>query len=383
MPKTFILSSALLALTLLGLTGCVKTAGGGTTNTSMYVFDNNAGQVLAWNDVNDLYDGAKATPATLPAPDRTITGIDISNQMPLAWGGLTVDTSANKLYLVSRTGVVTRIERAASQKGELTQTSDIVTFTLGDPSSDRYSTGSVFGQASVYSGTGTLFVTENSTDRVSARIWAISNAAGVANGSIITPALTYTLPSLVSDDKGFAGVAAGPNTMVYGFFPGGSAVYNNLGQNGQSGARIRSGKNTLTTAVIAGTNTLLTDASTTYGALGYDSNSNALYVSRQLDPSSTLPAVVVFNNSLAAGTTFNPAPSRSLDDLASSLPYLRFISHAGIKDWLAGADMLSTGLGANYVYLWKAPSGGGAAFKVELDTAGAIQVGGIALCGTN
>ena len=68
MTPTPVLSSAFLLLALLGMVGCVDVpAGGGTSGTAAYVYDNVTGNLLAWDDVNTLY----ASPAAPPHPAHT------------------------------------------------------------------------------------------------------------------------------------------------------------------------------------------------------------------------------------------------------------------------------------------------------------------------
>lgn len=380
------LSAAFLALALLGLgsMGCVDKLAGDTSGTAVYVYDNASENVKVWNDVNALF--VAATPATAtatPPPDRVITAGKIANVAPLAWGGLAVDTYTNKLYLVASTGgTVTRIEKVNTQKDNLTQTSDVISFTLG-ADGDLYA-GGTFGQASVNAGTGTLYVTETNSNQSKARIWMVPKAASVANGSTISLQGSI-VTNLDAGDKGYAGVAAGQGTMVYGLFPNGNTVTDELGNNGQEGPRLRAGNGLFTnaTGVVVGENTLLTAPGTTvasaYGSLAYDSSNLALYVARQ-DPTGTLPPVLVFTNAQMLGTTLNPAPSRVMGDTAAELSTLRILSHAGKKDWLAGAD-LGAGSGANSLHLWKSPSAGGKSTPVFLATG--VQVGGIALAGGN
>jgi hypothetical protein len=369
MPKSFPFLLLFVAAALLGMVGCVDKPGAGdTSGTRVYVYDNTSGTVKVWDDALTLY-----TSTTTPSPTRTLSGGSISNRAPLAWGGLAVDTSANRLYLVSATGVVTRIERVSTQNGAITQASDISTFNLGDPGTDRFSSGSVFGQAAMNPGTGTLYVFESSADRISTRVWVVP-AAGTVTGTVPkTNAIGGT-----GNDKGFGGVASGQGAQFYSFFAGGDTIYDYLNQNPQDGPRIRTGSSGFTN-VIVGATTLLSDTSTTYGSLAFDSGNSVLYVSREAS-SASLPAVLVFSNAQLTGSILNPAPARSLGDTADQLPLLRFITHAGTKDWLAGGNVV-TGAGTNNLFLWKAPSAGGVATRITLDSG--VQVGGIALDGSN
>ena len=383
------LAAAVLALVMLGAQGCVdKPTSGATSGTALYIYDNASHSVKAWNDVNALWTAvnpvAPATATAVPAPDREITGDSISSMAPLAWGGIAVNSYSNTMYLVSaKGGKVTRIQRANSQNGWLSQISDITTFTLG-ANGELYSGGS-FGQASVNTGTGALYVTETNSDLTLARIWLIPNASTIADQGVVTPVASYSVLNPNTSDSGVAGVAAGQRTAVYGFFSGGSAVTpgGTSGGSNQTGPRIRSGPGYFANFVVVGANTSLLDPSstTTYGSLGYDSLDGELYVSRQ-SSSTTLPAVLVFSNAQISGLIVNPAPSRALGEKASDLPLLRIIAHPGTKDWLAGANTDSTLLkGTNTLLLWKNPSQGGLSSALLLDPG--VQIGGMALASSN
>jgi hypothetical protein len=337
--------------------GCVdapKT--GDTSNTSLYVFDIASQTVKVWSDVNTVY----AAPTAPPVPDRVVTSGSISNMGLLAWGGMALDYSGNRLYLLSEDGKVVRIERIRSQNGSLTLSTDITTFYLGDNSnsSDRLSGGSTFGQIAISASQGTLYATETATTGGATRIWVVANAGSVPSGTKY-PMAGNTLRSIDSNDLAGtgAGVAAGASGTVFGFFTGGSTVYDGLGQNGVDGPRLRS-TNTASFAnssnVLIGNLTGLGSAPT-FGSLAFDISGNRLYLARQ-DSTGTLPAVLVFTPGQFGTSTFNQAPAGNLGEISSALPSLRFISHAGTKDWLAGANMTAAGTAQNTVFLWKAPS---------------------------
>ena len=378
-----------LAAALLGATGCVQAPTGGTSGTSIYVYDNASESVLVWNDVNTLY----AAPTAPPAADVTLTAGNISNMAPVGWGGLAADPTTNCLYIVAATGgAVTRISQLSTQTGAVTNSYDIATFTLSD--TNTAFSNSTFGQACVDSTANTLYVTETGASRTTSRVWVIPSASTVLSGSSLSD--SGATIGVISNDYGYSGVAVGQNHLVYGYFPNGDTLYSNILQNVPlDGGRIRQGTSAgwysalITTDVLVGPLTELSDPdiSTTYGTLGYDTVNNILYCARQADaapPSGTtvLPAVVAFTPGQFTASNFNVAPASSptLSDTATSLPDLRFITHAGIKDWLAGGDMVSSA-GTNVLHLWKAPSGGGSSVTVTL--AAGVAVGGIALDGTN
>ena len=378
MTHRLVCCSAILISAFLGMVGCVDVpAGGGTAGTSIYIYDNGTGSVLKWNDVNALYNAATAATA-VPSPDATITAGSIQLRNPLAWGGLAVDATANCMYLVSATGGVTRINSLSIQTGAITQASYLTSFTLGTPGTDPYS-GGTFGEACVNPDTNTLYVTETSASRTTCRIWVVSGASTYAQATVPVSSVIAS----IADDMGFAGVAAGTGSMIYGYFPSGDSIYPGITEsNPQDGARIRGGSPAFDilskSKVLVGNLTQLSDSGTTFGSLGYDSINNLLYVSRNA-ATGTLPAVLVFGTGeFTSG--FNQAPSAVLGDTVTGLPNLRFITHAGIKDWLAGADEDSS-LGTRYLYLWKSPSVGGSSTQVTLGAG--IQVGGIALDGSD
>ena len=391
------LAATLLAcatlLAFLGGLGCVNPHPGDTSSTMLYAFDDATHTVLAWNDVNTIYDLPAGTTAA-PAPDRTITST-LLNAGPLAWGGLVCNPSTNELFLVYEQGTVVRIEKSRTANGALSNTLDIVSFTLGQ-SSDRLPS-SIFSQASVDPSTGTLYVTETGSDS-QCRVWVISGAANV-----IGEAAPGTYIQTPTSDTGGTGVTVAGSGSIVAFFTGGQQIYDTLGTY-YTGPRIRLSAGTtfpLTSNVLVGTTdtlgstTLLWDGTNTpaYGTLAYDSVANLLYVAR---PITSGAAVLSFYQSQFTGGKMSQTPGApTLTDAASSLPNLRFIAHARVKDWLAGADLVAgsatttttttttTGTGTNTLRLWKGPSQGTLAGTYAAFTLGAgVQIRGLAMDGS-
>ena len=366
-------------LACLGWTGCVDPKAADTGVTTLYVYDEGSHKVLVWDDVNVIYNLGPG--AAAPAPSRTMGGALISGLDKLAWGGLTLNTATNELFLVSESGNVVRIEKASTQNNTtLTQTADIVGFTLGNVSSDRLAS-SRFAQASADPISGNLYVSETGSNNA-CRIWVVSGPNNVpSNGQ--APAGSY-VDDTVAQDTGGTGLSAGPGGTVFAFFTGGISVPDPLG-NLNSGARLRmsSGSSfSIGTNVIVG-NAALGDSTTTYGTLAYDSTFNRLYLAR---PIASGNAVLAFTQGQFATGNINQAPAGVLGDSSSALASLRVIAHAGAKDWLAGADVDSTisstssGAGLNNLYLWKAPSTGSSSQRTVLGTG--VMVRGLALDGS-
>jgi hypothetical protein len=383
-----------LALALLATLGCHKKE----TTATLYVWDGNTSTVLAWNDVNALYAPVQAGAAstTLPSANRTITAtgvIGTGGAMTLGWGGMAYNPTTDTLYLVcENTGVVYVIYQASSQNGNISALTAISSFYLGNTSTsgDRVATGSVFGQASVDSSTNTLYVMETAPDGSACRIWYVANASQQSNGATISPAANYTLS--VNGDTYGSGVTSSQSGLVYGLFGNGNTVYDSQ-NNPYSGPRLRQGQNNAfptTSGVLIGSSTQFnTPTPLVWGSLAYDLQNNALYVAPQaVSTSSSQPAVLVFNQSLFYNG-FNQAPTRSLTDTQTTLPYLRVLAHPVSGDWLVGADLSSggtipaagafapTGSGTANLHIWQNPSKGGASSLVQ-GVPGATEIRGVA-----
>ena len=349
-------------LSALGALGCVNPPPPDTTKTPIYLYDQTSQSVLVWDDVNAIADVASGGAA--PAPTRTITSslFATTSMGVLAWGGMVLNTYTNELFLVSETGNVVRVEKAATQNGDLEQVLDIATFTLGNPSTDRLAS-SIFSQCAVDTSTGNLYACETGSN-AACRMWLVSSPNSIYNLGEAPPG-TYVQVSTQDDTGGF-GATVGSSGSIIGYFVGGAYVLdiNNIATGGEdTGARLRTTTGTsfdATDNVLVGTQTLLGDSTTLYGALAYDADYNNIYVAR---PISGGYAVEFFGQGEFTAGAINSAPAGALPDLSSDLPNLRTIAHARTKDWLAGIDVLpgtvtttSSGTGTNILRLWKAPS---------------------------
>lgn len=356
------------ALAALGLQlGCVDVpAGGSTGGTSLYVFDGATGNILVWSDANAVYSAS-----ALPAADRTISGNSLQQVKTLGWGGMAMDPANNRLLLVSQSGKVVRIERARTQSGSLSSTNDIALFTLGS-SSDRLGSNSVFGQASVDSTTGTLYVTE--TTDTDARVWVVTNPASIGDGG--TAPLSQIRASSGTDIKG-TGVAAAQGS-VFAYFGGGDNL-RDASNLTYGGARIR---RNVGGSFPANSQALVYADGTTLGATGSlaldTTGSGRLYVLRIASSGAVGdPPILAYSYSAFTGV-FDQTWDATLGKAADQAN-LRFITHAGNKDWLAGADMASNA-GTTRLWLWKSPSSDGSYKSFDL-TGG--QILGIAFDGSN
>jgi hypothetical protein len=362
MPK-FILRSlfgASLAL-LLSFAGCVDpgTGTGSVSGTALYVFDASAspssGRIRVWDDASTVYASATAQPT------RTISSTLLDSVQTLGWGGMCMDTTSNRMYLVSETGTVVRVERVRNQNGTLSSTNDIVSFTLGNGSADRLSSGT-FGQTAFDSGSDTLYVTEANSSE--SRVWIITNPQLYGLNAVVSRQSIE-----VSGDTQGTGVAAWGG-RVYGYFGGGNSVISaDLTQ--YSGPRLRQGNSsgfgTTTLYPLIGPNTLLAN----YGALAFDTGNNQLFVARHLtDAAASGPPIIVFP--LGQFTTgLNQVPQSSLGS-GAGYNDLRILAHGGNKDWLAAATS-DSGLAGTRLYLWQHP--------LTAQTPQTIDLSGVAIRG--
>lgn len=350
--------------------------GGATSNTALYIYDGGGHAVKCWEDTASLY--ANITTGGDLGPQRTITSATITDTIKSpAIGGVCLDISSKRLFLVDSTGAVVRIERADKQNGSLSSLTDIATFTLD--SSERLQ-GSSFGQAAVDPQTGSLYVTENGTSQT--RIWVVSNPG--AYGGLGQPstvplrALQTTGVDAGGPDTGGTGVAVGQGA-VYAYFAGGASVPSPSGGSPYTGARLRSGSaSAFSSAVIVGASTTLEDTATG-GCLALDTGNNAVYVLRANTHAASGGPICVFTAG-AFTSSYDQTPSRYLGSLTGQ-PDLRIIAHGGNKDWLGGAAYGSvTKVFSNQIWLWKNPSQGGEPHTLTL---GSATISGLAFDGSN
>lgn len=362
-------SGACFALSLLVglLPGCVdpQNAGGGATSgTALYAFDTAdaaANRLLIWDNVSALYDAD-----TLPATTRTITSSQFATVKSLAWGGLAVDGSGNRLWLVGEAGDVVRVERIRQQTGQV-PTAEIAHFTLGN-SSDRLNSGK-FSQAALDPVTGTLYVMETSDSE--ARVWVVASPAVYPDGFTVSPGAKIS----VQGDKGGTGLAAAGGS-VYAFFKDGNQVQ--FSTETFSGARLRSGSSSGfgASSVLIGSNTKLG----VYGSLALDTGNNRIYAARHnQDAASAEPPINIFTFG-QFGSNPNRAPDKGTLGTAA-LNNLRVLAHPGNKDWLAALDATGGDTPANILRLFKNPSQTGSTVKTF--TLGAtVRLKGVALDGS-
>ncbi len=326
-------------LVLLGL-GCVDAAGGGSTGgTVLYAYDSTTSQVLEW-DANSFF--ASDSPTVL----KSLASNAFNNHIQtLAWGGLCLDATGNRLYLVNETtGDVVRVNNVRNATGTLPTTgSDApVSFTLGASSSERLS-GGKFGQAAVDLGTGTLYVCERNDSET--RIWVVANAGSQAADSTVAASNTVK----VTGDKACTGVAAGLSGQLYGYFESG----NDIGPDKLSGPRLRKGGTSgfsSDASVLVGASTLLGK----YGSLALDTGNNLLFVARHdSDAGSSANPVLAFSVGKFNGGGFNQGADFTLGTFSAQQD-LRVLAHPGNKEWLAALSSNSE-TASGKIHIWKLP----------------------------
>jgi hypothetical protein len=411
-----------LILALLGALGCVDDAGGGG---GIYVFDNGSRSVLVWKEMDKLYEAARDGKET-PKAERTITSGNLPKDFTLAWGGLALDDSHNRLYLVSESGKVFVIHDPRTQKGDISKNTEITSFNLGSAGTDHFNSGSVFGQATVDPAKNILYVMENAKNGEAARIWHVGNASAVPNGKTLEKQ-GHTLPGENSqiEDKWGAGVVAASGHKVYGLFGNGKDFEDNNGH-AITGPRLREGS--------AGSfpanpghnhpiNTLVGNKQHfpkpfKFGSLAFDRRHHALYAfvpaakapkpkpdkapdAPEPDGVTKTPeqaqsadepksAILVFGEGQFHGS-HDQAPKRVLADVPEDL---RIIVHPLDADWMLGAAFTPAagkadkgkgkgkgqgqGKGQKTLYMWKSPSEGGKPVKVP-GLPGVSEIRGIAV----
>ncbi len=361
------LLGAAIAVALLG-TGCVDpdaSGGGSTSGTALYVFDGSTtpdkGRVLVWNDANTPYTDPTA------APSRVISGSALDKVKDLAFGGMCMDTSGNRLYMVSVTGDVARIESVRSKSGTLSSTADAVYFTLGNGSTDRL-TGSKFGQATIDPQSSTLYVTEMGDSE--SRIWVVARPEQYPQNANVS-AQTVT----VSGDKQGYGVAAWLGAVYATFQDGNAVIGGDLTQ--YTGPRLRKGSSggfqSNANVIVGSSKTLLKR----YGVLAYDSGNDRVFVASHLSDTGTTGAPILIFKPGQFSPGLDQAPDKTLGD--ATLNNLRILAHAGNKDWLA-AGTSSGESPSNLVYLWRNPTTATTPRSISLGNA---LVRGLAFDGSN
>ena len=361
---------------LLAALGCTDQEPG----AGLYVFNGASHSVLVWENLDKIYDAARGG-RELPKPVRTLKSGKF-NSLTLAWGGMAMDKTRNKLYLVSEEGKVFVIARPGNQNGDLSKSTDITSFNLGNASSDRLPSGSVFGQASVDTVHDVLFVQENAKDANSARVWHVQGASRIRDGAAVGKDHNT---SEVNGDKWGAGVAAGQGHAFYALFGGGDSIGDFTGT-GLAGPRLRQGEprtggSWFPTHILGhGVNLLVGDKTrlpeaARYGALAYDHQHHELYVLTEPAAGTDPGRILVFGAGQFRGT-INQAPRRTLERVPRKV---RLIVHPGQSNWLVGlgSDQGGGGRGQASLYIWKEPSGEGRMMETPALAQGA-EIRGVA-----
>lgn len=340
----------LVTLFPLLLLGCIKSGSGTpgtTTGTVLYLFDGAASQILVWKDLSATYSAAAT-----PAADITLTSAALSRSKPVAWGGMTLDTQRNHLYLLYQDGSVIRVDNLRSQSGTILS-SNLILFTLD---STQRLTGSVFGQMAFDPQSDTLYACESGTSGTS-RVWAISQPDTIANSG------TATFNTIGDDESGTGSVgAAAGQGAVFAYFAGGNQVVTGGGINTYNGPRLRKGTSSAfgTANVIIGGSTGL-DQSTT-GSLALDTAGSTLFVGLDIGSTSTNSptsgAPVVAFQTGQFGLSPNQAPKFWLGN--SGMGAIMALSHAGTKAWLVGLQGAKSA-GIQTILVWQQPASGVAA----------------------
>lgn len=326
----------LFALTGLLTLGCLAPApgseSGGVAGVGLYAFDQSSKSLMVWKDLSATFDGDKTL-----TPSLTLTSSEFSNLTSLGWSGMAFDGSRNQLYLVNDNGNVVRINRARSQTGAISS-ADAISFSMNNTSP---LTNSKFGQAAVDTSSNTLYLTENGDNGT--RIWAVANASTLAaHTSVSLVAVQVSTSGGGGADSGGYGVAAASN-VVYGSFTGGATI--TIGGTSYSGPRLRKGTTTgfpPDTQVLIGSNTQVG----TYAPLALDTSNNILYTGVQTASASPMLAFKI--SQFTSGP--NQSPNAVFGD-SGTLSTVRFLSHAGTKDWLVAGDESGTTL-----WIWKQPA---------------------------
>ncbi|MDR2560194.1 MAG: hypothetical protein LBC63_00260 [Holophagales bacterium] len=366
----------------LGL-GCVDPpddgSGGGGGGTSLYVFDSSNGaanyRVLVYSDIATLLNN----PETVPS--KRLRSSLLEQVKDLAWGGMCFDANNNRLYMVSETGGVVRIDRARSQQNNVEIPAlEIVFFRLGESDSQRLPNGK-FGQAAVDPRSGDLYVAEYSSSE--SRIWIVAGPGGLSNGTSVAWSADSMINLYFGDGGGGTGLAVGTGGAVYVYVNEGSSFTLPTTGVSYSGPRLRRG----TSSGFQPINSLIIGESSNdkpklgrYGSLAVDSSGNVFFAKHLFDNvNSSAPSLLMFG----AGQ-FNPGMNVEPNVAFSSVPNLRVLSHAFTKDWLVGATCNNAGTeGSGTLWIWRMPTMGANATSKELNLGSSLYIRGLALDGSN
>jgi len=343
---------------------CVDKLAANTAGAPLYVYDGVTGSVMVWSDISAVYDSG-----TAGTPDRTIKSSLLGFQ--LGWGGMVLDKSGH-LYLVAATGgKVVRINYVGTQNGTIGAASnDIVTFKLDDSGMDL--TDGTFGQAALDPTGTTLYVTE--TKGTKSQIWVVSNPAAVGNDAKIT---TVIAKSGDLGDSGCLGVAAGgTSSALYAYFNTGDSITvqpNSWARNQRLRKGTSSGFDFNSNVIVGVSDAADTTKLSDYGCLAYDTGNDLVYFGRQ---AASDPVLVFKPATFNAASPVDAAPDATLAGPTD----LRVIAHAGLKDWLVGAESTDNTTGKSTLWIWKAPSEGDTHKSVSLT---GVTISGLAFDGSN
>ncbi len=354
-------SLALLALTV----SCLepKNSAGSTKGTTLIAFDTAEGatkRLLMWDNLDTLVEQTGDI-----KPTRTLEDSKLNQVKDLAWGGLCIDQTGHYLYGVSSTGEVVRIANIHRQDGTIKTPEDIHVFRI---EGERLSE-SKFEQAALDATNRVLYVLETNSSQ--SRVWAVSNPDSVLAAS--TPGRKVEVEG--NTDKGGTGLAFRAGSL-YAFFKDGATVYNPQ-KNPFDGARLRMGSGgsnfPQSASVLIGTKTTLG----AHGSMAVD-DQDRIYVARHLTDAALSGSPMLVFRKYQFDSSYDQAPMETFGE--TTLRNLRVIAHAGTKDWLVGADMVSS-LPTTSLHIWKNVSQRGSVKSMSAGSGTAIK--GIALDGSN
>lgn len=346
-----------VALVAMGLgMGCIDDVASTAGSVSLYFYDDASDSVKVWDGADIAFE--QSAPEK---PDREITGTQFDKDKGLTVGGLAFDDSNNCLYLLFKSGKMVRIDRVRSQNGDLSSSSDVVSFKL-DSSKFLDGTNQELTQLTIDSGQGALYIAEKSDSQ--GRFWYVPDAARKTSLDVIAPSEINT-----TENTKCTGVAAF-NSALYAYYGGGDPIADNSSPSKDlSGARLRMGA---ASGWMPRANVFVypDDTLGNLGSLALDRDNNVLYLCRQQGDALMQPPILAYETK-DFSTGFSFKGYRELGK-ASECPGMKFITHAGSQDWLAGAG------GNGNIYMWKNAKDG-QAFKA-LSVSGA-QIMGLAFDG--